>query len=194
MPHFLKISEGIDVSELARQLDENPELWDANTSRKTHAGSPHTQMSDIWVRYNDKRRLDLNNLAAFNNEHVPVWYPAWEKLTALRPILFDLMAKVQGEMIGGVLITRIPPGMGIAPHVDLGWHVDQYDKFYLSVRSAPGADFICEHDGVTERLNPKPGEIYLFDNRKCHSVENKSDQDRITAIMCIRTEKFGRRS
>lgn len=145
-------------------------------------------MSDIWVRYNRPDRLNPEDPRAFNNEHVPVWYPAWKKLPALRPIIFDLMATVEGEMLCGVLITRIPPGEGIAPHVDAGWHVEYTEKFYLSLKSSPGADFVC--DG--ERLNPKPGEMWLFDNRKNHWVENDSTEDRITLIVCIRTEMFGR--
>ena len=85
-------------------------------------------------------------------------------------------------MLGGVLITRIPPGMGIDPHTDHGWHVEYYDKFYLSLKSAPGATF----HRADEVINPKPGDLYHFDNRLEHSVRNDSNQDRITLITCIR--------
>lgn len=190
MRHFQKICN-FDIEPLKLQLEENPSLWNQQTSRRDRTGSPHTEMSDIWVRYNDiaKAKPDF---AGFNDEHVPVWYPAWHKLWALRPIIFGLMTRVQGEMIGGVLITRIPSGQGIAPHVDEGWHVEQYDKFYISVESGPGAEFWCDHEGVKECLNPKPGECYLFDNQKLHWVVNNSGGDRVTAIICIRTEMFGR--
>lgn len=191
MKHFVKIADGIDVSGVVAQLKDNPSLWDAHTVRKTYDGTPHSRMSDIWVRYNAFDRFDPANHKAFNDEHVSVWYQAWGKLTALRPIIFDLMAKVEGEMIGGVLITRIPPGEGILPHADASWHVSYFSKFYLSIASAPGAFFFCEHEGETERINPKPGDIYLFDNRKVHWVENHSNHDRITCIICIRTQKPG---
>jgi hypothetical protein len=190
--HFTRVMDGVDVGPIRKQLEQHPELWDANKSRKDGEGSPHTRMSDIWVRYNSPDRFDPANPRAFNNEHVPVWYPAYAKLPALKQIIFDLMALVDGEMLCGVLITRIPPGGGIAPHVDEGWHVEFTEKFYLSINSAPGADFVCEHGGEAERLNPKPGEIWLFDNRKRHWVENNSAEDRITLIVCIRTALFGR--
>lgn len=190
--HFRKIYDGVDIQPLLSQLDANPDLWDAHPMRKVAQGSPHSRMSDIWVRYNSYDRLDMNNPTAFNAEHVPVWYPAWRKLPALRPLVFDLTAAVEGEWIGAVLITKIPPGEGIAPHVDRGWHVEQTEKFYLSLRSSPGAEFGCSVEGETERLNPKPGEIWLFDNRKMHWVENNSNEDRITLIVCIRTQMFGR--
>lgn len=192
MKHFTRIMEGVPVDALNEQLADSPDLWNANSFRKTFAGTPHSRMSDIWIRYNRPSRLDPDNRQAFNAEHVPIWYPAWKRLPALKPIIFNLMAKVRGEMLGGVLITRIPPGEGIGVHTDEGWHVEYYDKFYLSLKSAPGAEFVCD-DGIwSDRLHPLPGEIWLFDNRKKHWVENHSNEDRITLIMCIRTEMFGR--
>lgn len=187
MPRFLKVSEGVDVAPLNAQLDAHPELWDSITLRKTAPGTPHSRMSDIWVRYNDLAPFFASgDLSGLNDPHVPIWYPAWSALPALRPIIFDLMARVQGEMLGGVLMTRIPSGEGIAPHVDRGWHVDYYDKFYVSLKSAPGAVFACEG----EALNPKVGDIYRFDNRVVHWVENASGEDRVTLIVCIRTDMF----
>lgn len=191
MTHFPLIYGGVDVGPAIAQLEQYPDLWGTYTHRKAE-GSPHARMSDIWLRYNRLERFDPAEPAAFNREHIPVWYPAWRVLTALHPILFDLAGTVQSEMIGGVLITRIPPGQGIDPHRDTGWHVETYEKFYLSLRSATGADFVCEVDGVAERFNPKPGDWHLFDNRKNHWVENNSDQDRITLIVCLRTAMFGR--
>lgn len=187
MKWFLKVDEGIDVSPLVEQLDAQPELWDRNNRRKTAPGTPHTQMSDIWVRYNNVEPFEKSgDFSGFNDEHFPIWYPAYRSLPALKPLIFDLMEKTEGEHLGGVLITRIPPGCGIAPHVDRGWHVEFYDKFYLSLRSAPGAKFFCGD----EVLEPKPGEIWRFDNRLEHSVVNESSEDRMTLIVCIRTEKY----
>lgn len=186
MKHFLKVMERIDVRSLSGQLDLHPELWDQNKTRKEVPGSAHTEMSDIWVRFN----ADHSDPLRMSDPHIPVWYPAWEALPALKPIIFDLMAKVRGEMLGGVLITRVPSGAGIEPHRDKSWHVDYYDKFYLSVRSAPGAIFGCNHDGVRELLNPVPGEIWRFDNRKLHWVQNDSDRERITVVICIRTDRY----
>ena len=187
MKHFDLISRNVDVAPLMAQLDAHPELWDARPERRTAEGTPHAGMRDIWVRYNAIEKLG----PAFNDEHVPVWYPAWEALPALRPIVMGLMAKVEGEMLGGVLITKIPPGAKIDKHVDLGWHVDYYQKFYVSLQSAPGAMFGCESGEVeypTEYIEPKTGEVWLFDNHTPHWVENNSTIDRITLIVCIRTD------
>lgn len=189
--HFTKIDDGVDVSGVLAELKDHQELWDAHTIRKTAPGTPHSRMSDIWVRYNDVTLFEESgNYAGFNDEHIPVWYEAWDKLPSLKPIVFNLMAKVWGEMLGGVLITRIPQGMGIDPHKDDSWHVRYFDKFYVSLKSESGAEFICHEDGQREALCPKPGEIWQFDNKKMHSVENNSKADRITLIVCIRNNKY----
>jgi hypothetical protein len=177
----------IDVAPLVSLIDSHPELWDAHGLRKNGEGTPHSRMSDIWVRYNDiAPYAAAGDFRGFNDAHVPVWYPAYDVLqSALDPILFPLMARVAGEMLGGVLITRIPADHGIDPHIDIGWHVEYYDKFYLSLRSAPGAIFHCGD----ESINPAPGDLYHFDNRREHSVKNDSAEDRMTLIVCIRTNK-----
>lgn len=187
MRHFTKIASGIDVAPLAQQLGEHPELWDQFQWRTEHKSSPHRDSSDIWVRYNDPKNIGSH----FNDEHVPVWYPAWAALPALRPLVFDLMARVAGEMLCAVLITKVPPGCGIYPHTDRSWHVDYTRKFYLSIKAGPGAIFACDDGCWEESICPEPGDWHLFDNRKKHWVENRSGQDRVTLICCVRTDYFG---
>ena len=188
MRHFEKIAEGIDVGPLNAELAAHPELWNAHPDRKAAPGSPHAGMSDIWLRFAPPGFLSP---ATRWQPFIPVWYPAAKHLPAAKRIAFDLMAKVEGEMLCGVLITRIPPGGGIASHVDSGWHVASTEKLYVSLKSEPGARFICE-EGGDETLEPKEGTVWKFDNRKPHRVENASATDRVTLIVCIRTQLFGR--
>lgn len=192
MKHFQRVST-LWIEDLIYELDKAPELWNQHTIRRDSVESPHTGMSDIWIRYNDVAPFEASgDYSTFNDPHVPIWYPAAQCLPSAKEISMDLMKKVNGEMLGGILITKIPPGQGIDPHADFGWHVEYYDKFYVCLQNDPGARFYCEHEGVTEALEPKVGEVWLFDNRKRHWVENKSQRDRITLIVCIRTELFGR--
>jgi quercetin dioxygenase-like cupin family protein len=184
MEYFAHVPGKIDVQPLVAQIDAHPQLWNQNPQRRDQEKSPHARMSDIWVRYNSPDRF--KDLRTFGDEHVPVWYPAYYQLPAIKPIVHKLMSVFEGEMLGGVLITRIPPGAGIGKHSDRGWHVEYYDKFYVSLRSAPGANFYCED----EMINPEPGDVYWFDNRAEHWVENDSDEDRMTLIVCIHTAFF----
>lgn len=193
MKHFTKIDEGIDVSGILAELEAHPELWDTHTYRKYGPGTPHGEMSDVWVRGNDMAPFESGERPwkEYSDEFYAIWYPAWDKLPSLKPFIWDLMRKVEGESIGIILITKIPPGKRIYPHTDKGWHVEYHEKFYLSLKSEPGAVFWVDHKGVREEISPKPGDVWLTDNRKLHGVENNSDTDRITVIICIHTEKYG---
>lgn len=187
--HFTFLGR-VDPRPLLDQIDAQPGLWDQHAFRKTFENTAHSRMSDIWVRYNAYENLDWDEPWLFGEEHIPVWYPAWPRLPALRSLVFDLMQQVDGEMLGGIFITRLPPGEMIAPHADIGWHVEYFSKFYVTLRSAPEAAFACEHEGKVERNRPAPGDVYCFDNRKLHWVENETQSERITLIVTIRTEMY----
>lgn len=116
MKNFLKVADGIDVLPLLMALKSHPELWDQNTLRTTHPGTPHTQVSDIWLRFNDLQA----GVTAVADEHDSVNYPAFFALPQARPLIFGLMARVEGERLGRCLITKLPPGGRIEPHEDGG--------------------------------------------------------------------------
>lgn len=184
MENFLHIAAGIDVAPLSAALDAQPDLFGQHNQRAVAYQSPHKAMSDIWVRYNH-----IDNLGPlFNHEHDAVWYPAYDQLPELAPIIFGLMGFIEGERLGGVLITKIPPGGRIDTHTDTGWHADYYEKFTIAVKSAPGAVFRFPQGDIAA----VPGDCYWFDNSVPHSVENNSDEDRIALIVCIKTRKFQR--
>ena len=187
MTHFPMVTHSVPVDELVAQIDAQPELWGSIKARTRHP--EFARSDDIWVRYNDIQKYP-NKLSEFNDVHLPVWYPAWHALPALRPIVFGLMASAQGEMLGGVLITRVPPGGRIERHADDGWHVDYYDKLYVCLRNPLEAPFtVLGDDGRVETLQPTPGDVHYFDNRRPHWVENRSEtEERMTLIICIHRE------
>lgn len=140
-------------------------------------------MSDIWVRYND-----INNLGPkFNDEHESVWYPVYYEVPDFRRLIFDVFSFVEGERLGGVLVTKIPPGGSVKPHIDHGWHARYYDKFALQLQAEVGQAF-CFEDEI---LQSDTGDLYTFDNSKTHWVVNDSPVDRITMIICIRKPNNG---
>jgi hypothetical protein len=178
MNSFLKIAHGIDMLPLQLALQKKPHLWGQHGARKYAEASPHLAMTDIWVRYNHIDNLGPN----FNDEHDSVWYPAINDLPQVRPIVMGLMARVEGERLGGVLITKIPPGGSIAPHVDGGWHAGYYEKYYVAVKNDPGAVFGFP-DGD---IHANTGDVYWFRNDIPHWVNNDSSDERIAMIACIK--------
>lgn len=183
MQNFAKIAAGLNVLPIQMALLRNQHLFGQITDRA--ASYVHSQMTDIWVRYNDYKNMK-GDPVAFNEEHDSVWYPAYYALPELRPLIFWLMAHVEGERLGAVLITRIPPGGKIAPHIDKGWHAEYYEKYFIPIQNDPGAIFGFE-DGV---IAPDLGDVYWFRNDNLHWVENNSSRDRIALIVCIRSHKF----
>jgi hypothetical protein len=187
MANFQKVQSGLDMGPLQAQLAANADLWDQFDARRTAPGGPHSEMTDIWVRYNDPAPfLDRGSFEGFNGPHIPVWLPAADVLPALKPIVFGLMAQVEGEFLGGILLTRLPAGGFIQPHRDAGWHAGYFDKFYLAINAPRGARF-CWEDGA---IDPDAGDVWHFRNDVTHWVENRSSQERLAAIVCIRTDKF----
>lgn len=183
--HF-KIADDFDVLPLQEALRRQPELFGQHTQRAQVYMSPHAAMKDIWVRYNDIAKY--TDLTSFNDEHDPVWYPAFYAIPEIKALLFKLMALVEGERLGGVLITKVPPGGRIGVHTDAGWHAGYYSKFYIPIQNEPGARFHFA-DGV---IAPNLGEVWCFDNSVPHWVENDSEADRIALIVCIRTDNYPR--
>jgi hypothetical protein len=183
--HIRLLAKGINVESLVHEITRQPWLWDMFRDRTIGYGCPHSNISDIWARY--RAIDDLTKPEHFAEEHDSVWYDAFYALPSIRKIVFDLMGAVQGERLGGVLITKVPPGEQVKPHVDSGWHSDYYDKYAVQLQSAPEQAFCFEN----EQLVTEPGDVYWFNNKYSHWVINNSNQDRMTMIVCIRSDRKG---
>lgn len=189
MKLFDKLAVGLDFAPLMAQLDAHPELWDRDPERLSQRG-PHWQTHDIWLRYKDKaENVASGDWRNFSDEHIPVWYPADEVLTAARPLVFELMARVQGEMLGGVLIYRVPPGAQILPHTDMGWHPNYFAKFNFALQSQDGCAFFYPDHG--QEMRAETGDLHWFRNTVAHGVRNASDRDQLILTACIRTRLYG---
>ena len=182
--NFLRIAQGVDVGPLALELHRAPHLWDRDTTRTSaYANSPHRDTSDIWVRFRAKD--EIKGPEAHCEPYRSVFWPAWQELPALRPIVFGLMARVSAVEMGSILITRLPPGQQVHPHTDggFGWSPEFYNtKAHLTVSGASRS--WCDGDSVVMQ----PGDVWTFDNLKMHSVESIGDVDRIAVIVSMRCE------
>ena len=181
MKKFLKIGEGVAVMPLLLALQQKPYLWNQHTLRTAHEHTPHNEVDDIWLRFNalegDVDRQDVLD------QHESINYPALAELPEARQIIFNLMAYVQGERLGRVIITKLEPGKQVYPHVDSGDHADYYERFHVVLASAPG----CLFYAGDEVVHMKPGEIWWFQNQAEHSVKNNGATERIHMIVDIRT-------
>lgn len=171
------LAEGLDVQPMLSALAAHPELWDQFTARTEHPSSPHYGLSDIWARF-AAPGVDGSK------PHDATWYPCAD-LMPIREMVYPLMSMVNGDRLGGVLITKIPAGKQCKPHRDPGWHARYYKKFAVQLAADPAQEFCFEG----ESLVTKPGDLFTFDNAFTHWVTNPTPHDRITAIVCIQTDR-----
>lgn len=178
MRNFLKIADGVDVLPVLSALAADPKLWNANKIRTTHESSPHRAVDDILVFFNrvpDRPEEIVNDIQAHPCD-------AWFVLNPIKPMVLDLMRRVGGCQLGRVIITRLPPGKMIEPHVDMGAPADFYQRYHIVLQSGPGCIF---HAG-DEAVAMSAGEVWWFDNQQEHRVINNSADDRIVIVVDLR--------
>jgi hypothetical protein len=183
MRYFQKIAGNVETLPLVLDLYRQPELWDEHRARTGGPGS-FEGTSDIWVRFREP--AELVGPESYAEPFVPVFYWAWHALPHLRPIVFGLMARLEAVQLGGILITRIPPGCQVAPHDDRGrWHPEFFQtKAYLPLATNPQCYSTC----ADERVVMQVGDAWLFDNLQVHSTVNDGETDRVTLIVSMRCE------
>ena len=174
------LASNLDVGRILNEILRRPDLWDENNLRTTHPGTAHSQVSDIWVWFN---KLPKDESEVINDKEV-IPYRAWKQIPALRNVIFALMRQVDAVRLGRVIITRLPPGKEITPHVDGGAPAEYYSRSHLAIQCLPGNIFQMEE----EKVSFQTGQIWWIDNKKLHSVVNNSSDDRIVCIIDLRCE------
>ncbi len=185
MQHFTMLGN-VDVLPLRLQIEQHPECWDQHTGRTAPDGSPHAEISDIWLRWRPEHATGAAP-ESYNEPFAELaWYPAMAKLPAARGLLMNIMQRVEGTALGGCLITRIRPGCQVKPHSDaMSWHAQRYSlKAYTIIRTTPNV--VQWVDG--ENFVPKAGDVFLYDNKRPHAVYNEGDEDRWTMMAAICTD------
>jgi hypothetical protein len=69
--NFIPIATA-NVQPLVEALNQYPEMWNQNTLRTTHFMSPHTEVEDIWVRFN-KIESDATRQSLLDDNE-SIWY------------------------------------------------------------------------------------------------------------------------
>jgi hypothetical protein len=178
MKHFLQIAAGIDVTPTLHALSLNADLWNENSLRTAHPDSAHAEADDIWLLFN----TIPEDPAAVVDDLTVIPYRGWHVLLPLRPLVLDLMRRVEGIGLGRVMVTRLKPGATITPHVDQGAPAEYFTRYQIALQSLPGANFRIEN----ETVNFRTGDVWWINNRVEHDVVNNSADDRIVCIVDVR--------
>lgn len=194
MRNFRQLAREVDVMPLLMEIQRQPDLWDENTLRTKHPGTAHAEVSDIWLWFNPPLKnigaedqaemFNLQKYASIINDREVIPYRAWHLLPSVRNIIFPLMRQVQAVRLGRCMITRLPPGKAITPHVDGGAPATYYQRYQVALQCLPGNQFRIDD----EKVEFRSGDIWYIDNTKEHEVINNSTDDRIVMIVDLRSE------
>jgi len=190
MRNFHLIAQDVAVDPLLLAIKRHPELWKEDTYLRDYPQGPFGDTDTIMLRFPVKTvketEEELRKYGESDGQHESIDYPPFAYLTEARPIIFGLMATVQGERLGRVMINRLRPGGRIFPHADTPVHAEYYSRHHVVLQSAPGSNFRCGD----ETINMPKGTVWWFNNKIEHEVQNNSGDDRIHMIVDIRTRKY----
>jgi hypothetical protein len=193
MRNFQQIAAGVDPLPLLHAIALQPQLWNASRTRTWHAQSAHRVVDDILLRYNEFNPDADDFVERVCSEIPAATMPAFAALPQAIPIVFGLMARVQGEHLGRVFISRMAPGVCIPPHTDRIAPAEEafpdkippavyYERYQVALKAQPGVVFRAGDETVFM----EPGTIWWFDNCVEHEVLNHSQDDRISMVIDIR--------
>ena len=184
MRNFKRLAQGLPVGPLLERLARYPELWESGRARSEYPGSPHADAQAIMLR----GPAEQNALAMFRDldqVDYPAAYVLMPQLGILTNNVFDRVGLAMRT--GRSMITRLPPGARIQPHVDEGLYADYYDRFHVCL-DAEGSLFRC---GAEEVLM-QPGEAWWFNHKLEHEIWNGGTRDRLHLILDLAAPAYKR--
>lgn len=187
--HFLRLATNLDVLPLLLALRQQPGLW-GRSFRTTFPESPHREMLDCVLRCQVEGKSD---------DHRECWWmPQWACLPQARPLVYALLARVEGERLGRVLLTWGVGGSQIYPHRDIGLaggpHYDTeayWQRYHICLESNPDCGFACGEEGDTDVVTMEPGSCWWFNSALTHACWNKGSTDRLHLIVDIHGSQMG---
>ncbi len=174
MRHFTRLAEGVDTGPLLAELDAEPDLWLADTSRQRKVRCQrHTR--NIFLR-SPRKPLPPGAKNA-NDVHESRVTRAAAKLP--RALAFcEAVAGDRGAALGRATLVALLPGSRVYPHVDAGAYYRVRDRLHLVLRSAGGSPLSAGEETVVMR----EGELWVFDNKVRHWAHNPSEEPRVHLI------------
>ncbi len=192
MKNFLHMASDVPVQGLLlalHRLDKSHGVWKSDTYLRDYPQGPFGHTESVILRFPDRsvhetEQALAEHMAGFD-QHENFDQPVFKSLPEARPLIFNLMAAVQGERLGRCIINKLAPGGVIYPHADTPVHAEYWDRFHVVLQSSPGSNFRCGDETVHMRA----GEVWWFNNRIEHEVINNGADDRIHLVIDIRTSK-----
>ena len=174
MQHFTRIAEGVDTRPLLAELDAEPDMWFADTSRQRKVRCQRNTLN-IFLRA-PKKPLPPGAKNA-NDVHESRRMRAAAKFP--RTLAFcESIAEEWGAALGRAALVDLLPKSRVYPHIDTGAYYRIRDRLHLVLRSPEGSPLAAGEETVVMR----EGELWVFNNKVKHSAENPSQEPRVHLI------------
>lgn len=181
--NFKRLAIGVDTAPLLAKIAEHPQLWETGHARQQYPGSAHAAAEAIILRWATDRTLE----GAFRCLECEDLDPARMLMPEVARITNNVYDRVGFvKYTGRSMITRLPPGGRILPHMDEGLYADVYDRFHVCLDADEGSIFRCG----TETVHMAPGDIWWFNHKREHEVINGGARPRIHLILDLDTVAY----
>ena len=174
MLHFTRIAEGVETKPLLAELNAEPEMWAADTSRQRKVNCQRNTLN-IFLR-SPKKPLPPGAKNA-NDVHESRCAPAAARFP--RTLAFcQSIADEWGATLGRATLVALLPKSRVFPHIDTGAYYQIRDRLHLVLKSLEGSPLAAEE----ERVVMREGELWVFNNKVRHWADNPSEQPRVHLI------------
>ena len=160
----------IKLPDLLSQIEEQPELWDAVTTRQDFPGTSHGDTRTIFLRGPERMEWDcIPSVDAYGAAAFPGPYAS---------ILAQLRELIPISELGRMMVVELAGGGVISEHIDEGAYAEHYGRFHIALTDSPMASLTVGG----EQRNFAQGECWWFNHQLPHSGRNSGTTPRIHLI------------
>ncbi|HVE53982.1 MAG TPA: aspartyl/asparaginyl beta-hydroxylase domain-containing protein [Ramlibacter sp.] len=103
------------------------------------------------------------------------------RMDHVQALVLRLQGLLGGSEHGSVFASRMEPGSEVGEHRDGGVYYASYHRCQVCLQAEEGTVFRCGDDSLVM----KPGEVWVFDNTRPHSVRHEGRSERVALVVDI---------
>ena len=172
--------KNFDVSPIKNKSTLLNEEWLIDQSRQNmeypDRRNPHLYTNTYIIQ---DHKLDWKNGDQFN----PVLKDK-DLYTIMLPIINELESRMCGKA-ARVLLIKLKANKDVTTHVDSGDYLNTVRRFHIPIITNKDVFYTVNN----EKIHMEEGDCWEINNRRPHSVDNQSDQDRIHLLIDIMPEQ-----
>ncbi len=180
--NFKLLEENIDTKIVLTELSKFLETHEWSDLRSKNI-KYHNQTKHISLRDHKLNKQNSNIEYYRNSGNIITNRYAAPYFTKTFSLLKSFEDKIGGQL-ERVMIVALDGNATVKAHIDLGSYYSQRDRYHLAVTTKNSINFCGDESQIY-----KTGELWWFDNKKLHSVENKTQEVRIHLIFDILKKK-----